>query len=82
MISKPKNNTNGIQKGASTHHHDQLITPQSFSTMKTIPSSPGTLIPPEFLQIYSDNSLILRFFSLSIASISALVMLVTLEDFI
>lgn len=34
-----------IQIGDKTHHQDQLITPHSFSTIKTIARSPPKLIP-------------------------------------
>src|SRR6185503_16601258 len=35
-----------IQIGASTHHHDQLITPHNLSVMKTMVSRPVNPIPP------------------------------------
>jgi hypothetical protein len=38
---------NTPQMGDSTHHHDQSITWQSFSTMNTIVSSPENPIPPD-----------------------------------
>jgi hypothetical protein len=37
----------GIQNGAVTHHHDQLITLHSFSTIKVMPSKPHTPTPPD-----------------------------------
>ena len=36
----------GIQIGARTHSHDQLITLQSFSTMKATVRRPRRLMPP------------------------------------
>lgn len=35
----------GIQSGARTHHQDHVMTPVTFRTMKTMPSSPVKLIP-------------------------------------
>jgi hypothetical protein len=49
----------GIQIGASTHNHDQLITPQSLRVMNTIASNPPKPMPPEELVFESDILLML-----------------------
>jgi len=38
-----------IQIGDNTHHHDQVIYPNSFNTIKTIVRSPTKLTPLEEL---------------------------------
>jgi hypothetical protein len=42
----------GIQKGARTHHQDQLITPTSFKTIKTIPRTSHTPKPTTLVSIF------------------------------
>lgn len=39
----------GIQNGDSIHHQSQLITPQSFNTMKAISKRVSPEIPPVFV---------------------------------
>jgi len=36
----------GIQMGLNTHHHDQLITSQSFKTINAIAKRPQKPMPP------------------------------------
>jgi len=36
---------NSIHKGDKTHHHDHVMAPVSFNTIKTIARSPEKLIP-------------------------------------
>lgn len=40
-----------IQRGLSTHHHDQAMTPVSLRTIKTTSKTPPKLIPPELLEL-------------------------------
>jgi len=47
-ISKPRAKL--IQRGESTHNHDQEITPVSLSTIKAIVRSPANPIPPDELE--------------------------------
>ncbi len=44
-------NTKGPQKGAVTHHHDQLMYPVSLSATNKTPSIPNTPIPDELLEV-------------------------------
>jgi hypothetical protein len=37
------------QNGAVTHHHDQLMTPQSLRTTNAMPSNPMILVPPAYV---------------------------------
>lgn len=44
----------GIQSGASTHHHDQLITFVSFNTIKATARRPKNVMPPPPLLLLFD----------------------------
>ena len=49
-IPKQASKANPPQNGMVTYHQDQLITPTSFSTTKTIPNTDKTPIP-ELLEL-------------------------------
>ena len=57
--------TNGIQIGANTHNQDQVITPVNFNAINKIANKPENPIPELVVDLLSDISLNLKFFTLT-----------------
>jgi hypothetical protein len=51
IIRIPMPNPALIHMGDNTHHHDQLIVPTNFKTIKTIVNRPVNPIPPEAVEL-------------------------------